>query len=102
MTDDEAIKAIEQFDEPVRMALASVIWWDCIPKRHAMKRTFKAAKMHVYPRKFPHSSELIEAMVKIGFSREFATRRIVDEQELAISKENNMRRMRARRAKGLR
>ena len=100
-SDAEAVKAITQFDQPLRMALASVIWWDGVG-RHSMPETFKAMHNEIRHRKFPTTAELVDAMVLIGFERVWATARIVDEAVLNKAKKKSMRRMRARRKKGIR
>jgi hypothetical protein len=100
-TDAQAVEAIAQFKQPLRMALASVIWWDCVPHRD-MPETEKAMRNELKGRHFPTSVELIDAMVVIGFDSEYAKQRIVDDSVLANKKKKAMRRMRARREKGIR
>jgi hypothetical protein len=99
--DSQAMEALAQFDEPMRMAVASILWWDNVP-RFDMPRTLKAMRLEIKHRIYPTTAQLVEAMVKIGFTHERATQRIVDDSVLANEKKKAMRRMRARREKGIR
>jgi hypothetical protein len=99
--DAQAMQAIAQFKEPLKMAVASILWWDNVSHTE-MLETYKAMQPDLRHRIYPTTAELVDAMVKVGFTRDRAVQRIVDESVLAKEKGKSMRRMRARRKKGMR
>ena len=100
--DSTAVAAIARFDEPLRMALASILWWDNVPHHTAMPKTQAAMCCEATPREYPTSEKLIAAMVEIGFDRSYAEARIIGEEKTNNERMRHIRRMRARRARGLR
>jgi hypothetical protein len=100
--DSAAVAAIARFDEPLRMALASILWWDNVPHHTAMPKTQAAMCCEVTPRAYPTSWELIAAMVQIGFDQSYAEARIIGDNKTTEQRMRHIRRMRARRARGLR
>jgi hypothetical protein len=96
LTDAEAMHHVNQYDEPLRQTLARKLWWLNVD-RHSMPKTFAACMTDGRCQQFAYRDQLINALVKIGYSTERAGFFAVNDTNVNEAKKNSMRRLRERR-----
>lgn len=104
LSDNQAAQIIERMDSPLREAVASIVWWDCVARQEmkddfaltlkpSMPKTYLLMDPLAYPREYPSEQLLIAGLIAIGYSEKEARKRVVDEEKARAYNERHKKRM---------